>query len=289
VSAHLRVRQALNPFPAFDIDMANIFLDEYDYDRARQWLMDTEGFLLKSVAAYVIAIWSIKYIMADRKPFNLQTPLILWNAALAVFSILGFIRTTPTFLRVISEHGITHTYTHISEMQTDKVAGYWTFLWVVSKIPELVDTLFIVARKRPLMFMHWYHHALTGWFAFVTFYSENAYMIWVVWLNYFIHSVMYSYYCLRAMRVRVPPQVAQQITGAQIVQFLITHAVMAHLAWLVFTTNGQYAVTLKGFAIGAFMEVTYLLLWFRFYHISYIAKGGKKYVQHKDAAAVKAE
>lgn len=31
--------------------------------------------------------------------------------------------------------------------------------------------------------MHWYHHALTGWFAFVTFYEQNAYMIWVVWLN----------------------------------------------------------------------------------------------------------
>lgn len=261
----------------------SIFFEEYDYDKARQWLVDTEPFLLKCVAVYVIAIFSIKYIMRDRKPFDLQTPLTVWNALLAVFSILGFVFTTPTFLSVISEHGLQHTYTHISDMQKGKTAGYWTFLWVVSKIPELVDTLFIVARKRPLMFMHWYHHALTGWFAFVTFYEQNAYMIWVVWLNYFIHSIMYTYYCLRAMKVRVPPQVSQQITGAQIVQFLITHAVMAHLAWLVFTTNGQYAVTLRGYAVGAFMELTYLLLWFRFYYISYMKQGGKKYVQHKQA------
>lgn len=83
------------------------------------------------------------------------------------------------------------TYTHVSEIQTNSIGGYWTFLWVVSKIPELIDTIFIVLRKKPLMFMHWYHHALTGYFAFVTFYQENAYMVWVVWLNYFIHSFMY--------------------------------------------------------------------------------------------------
>lgn len=53
---------------------------------------------------------------------------------------------------------------------------------------------------------------------------------------------------------------------------------MAHVWYLVNTTNIKYAVTFKGFAIGAFMEVTYLLLWFRFYYISYIGGGGKKYL-----------
>lgn len=129
----------------------------------------------------------------------------------------------------------------------------------MSKIPELIDTFFIVLRKKPLMFMHWYHHALTGYFAFVTFYEENAYMVWVVWLNYFIHSFMYrfvnileltvilfqehslkdvilvslytapvkifpenfSYYCARALHFRVPPQFAQILTGAQIVQVCV--------------------------------------------------------------------
>jgi hypothetical protein len=49
------------------------------------------------------------------------------------------------------------------------------------------------------------------------------------------------------------------------------------------TTTKAYAVTFRGFAIGAFMEVTYLLLWFRFYYISYIGGGGKKYLAHKGA------
>jgi len=263
--------------------MMDIFFAPYNYRSAKQWLVDTEPLLLKCVAVYVVAIFSIKLVMVSRKPFGLQNFLKLWNAILAVFSIAGFVYVTPTFLRVISQKGLQYTYTNISEIQTGKNAGYWCFLWCVSKIPELIDTLFIVLRKKPLMFMHWYHHAMNGWFAFVTFYEDCAYMVWVVWLNYFIHSWMYSYYCARALNIRVPPQFAQLLTGAQIIQFLITHAVMGHLLYLMGTTNRKYAITARGFAIGGFMEVTYLLLWFRFYYISYIAGGGKKYVAHKNA------
>jgi len=259
-------------------DSLAIFFEDYDYVRAKQWLINHESLLLKCVVAYVVSIFAIKLTMTNRRPFGLQPLLAVWNAILAVFSIAGFVLMTPTMWKVISQKGLQHTYTHISELQTDKVAGYWAFVWCVSKIPELIDTIFIVLRKKPLMFMHWYHHAVTGYFAFVTFYEDNAYMIWVVWLNYFIHSWMYTYYCARAMNYKIPPQFAQLLTGAQIVQFLITHAVMGHLLVLMSNTTDKYAVTFRGFAIGAFMELSYLILWFRFYYISYIRGGGKKYV-----------
>lgn len=57
---------------------------------------------------------------------------------------------------------------------------------------------------------------------------------------------------------------------------------MGHLLILTGTNKHNYDVTIKGFAIGAFMEITYLLLWFRFYFISYIGDGGKKYRQHAE-------
>uniref|UniRef100_A0A915CL15 Elongation of very long chain fatty acids protein n=1 Tax=Ditylenchus dipsaci TaxID=166011 RepID=A0A915CL15_9BILA len=262
----------------------SIFFSEYNYERTKQWLSDHEGFQIKASIAYILTIWVIKYVMANRKPFEFTYPLIYWNAFVAVFSIAGFVRMTPTVFRAIQTKGLTHTYTQIGELQTDKVAGYWAFLWVVSKVPEFVDTIFIVLRKKPLMFMHWYHHALTGYFAYVTFAQGNAYAMWVVYMNYFIHSFMYTYFCIRALtpvfRFRVHPQFAQWMTGAQIVQFLITHVVMGHLLYLCATTNKTYAVTVKGFAVGTIMEVSYLLLWFHFYYVSYIGGGGKKYLAH---------
>ncbi|KAI6175469.1 Elongation of very long chain fatty acids protein [Aphelenchoides bicaudatus] len=265
----------------------SIFVDEYNYDQAKQWLIDHQPFLLKSVAVYVVAIFSIKFLMRERKPYGLVGPLIWWNAFLALFSLLGFVFTTPAFVKTIYNHGIQHTYTHINAMHTDKTAGYWTFLWIVSKIPEFVDTFFIVLRKKPLMFMHWYHHALTGYFAFHTFYAENAYMVWVVWMNYLIHFAMYSYYGLRALHVRIPPIMAQILTTSQMIQFLITIAWMTHAGFML-SAGQKVAATAYGLFIGQFMMWTYLILWMRFYYVSYFRSGGKKYQQHK-SNGVKAE
>ncbi|KAI6220341.1 Elongation of very long chain fatty acids protein [Aphelenchoides fujianensis] len=267
-----------------------IFFRDYDYEESKQWLVEHQPFLFKAVAFYVVAIFSIKWVQRDRKPFDLVTPLILWNAFLAIFSLLGFLFTTPAFLRVISKHGIQHTYTHISEIQTDRTSGYWCFLWIVSKIPEFVDTFFIVLRKKPLMLMHWYHHALTGYFAFHTFYMDNAYMVWVVWMNYIIHFAMYSYYGLRAMHVRIAPWIAQTITTSQMIQFIITIVWMFHAQWML-ATGQKVAATPYGLFLGQFMMWTYLVLWIRFYYQSYFAKGGKKYVAHqnKSEKAVKSQ
>jgi elongation of very long chain fatty acids protein 6 len=258
----------------------SIFTEEYDYERAKQWSVDHQPFLFKCVAVYLVAIFTIKYLQRDRKPFNLLGPLIAWNAFLAIFSLLGFLFVTPAFLKVIREHGIQHTYTHINLVHTDKTAGYWVLMWNISKIPEFVDTFFIVLRKKPLMLMHWYHHALTGYFAFHTFYSDNAYMIWVVWMNYAIHFAMYSYYALRALHVKIPPAIAQAITTSQMIQFIITIVWMSH-AGLMLANGQKVAATPWGLFIGQFMMWTYLVLWLRFYYVSYYGKGGKKYQQAK--------
>ena len=40
---------------------------------------------------------------------EIRGALILWNAFLAVFSIMGALRTWTEFLHVLSEHGIHHS------------------------------------------------------------------------------------------------------------------------------------------------------------------------------------
>ena len=52
-----------------------------------------------------------------------------------------------------------HFYYFNSYIEDDKVSGFWATMFVLSKVPELGDTIFIVLRKQPLIFLHWYHHA----------------------------------------------------------------------------------------------------------------------------------
>ncbi|KAJ1352275.1 hypothetical protein KIN20_008573 [Parelaphostrongylus tenuis] len=265
-----------------------ILFSEFDYERAKDYCASIENFSVKLAIAYVVSIFSIKFYMKDRKAYDLQIPLSIWNAILSVFSALGFFYTFSTFLSVARKHGFSHITTHISEVYTDKTCGYWVFLWVLSKTPELIDTIFIVLRKRPLMFMHWYHHAFTSYYAIVNYWEENAHMIWLVWMNYGIHALMYGYYFLRAIRVNVSPKVAQTITTMQMIQMTIAILAQLHVGILAFTTTGPYAVTFRGWFIGMFMLTTYLALWIRFYNISYYNNGGKKYVAHMNSNVKKA-
>ena len=48
---------------------------------------------------------------------------------------------------------------------------------------------------------------------------------WFVSMNYVVHSAMYSYYALKAMRYRVPQFVSIVITTAQLVQMVVGCAV----------------------------------------------------------------
>lgn len=60
------------------------------------------------------------------------------------------------FLYNWKKHGLPYSLCH--SCNPDSVAAYWSFLFAVSKVIELGDTLFIVLRKKPLIFLHYYHH-----------------------------------------------------------------------------------------------------------------------------------
>ena len=49
---------------------------------------------------------------------------------------------------------------HPSFTHGEKDIGFWVMLFAVSKLFELIDTLFIILRKKPLIFLHW---CALGW------------------------------------------------------------------------------------------------------------------------------
>lgn len=111
-------------------------------------------------AVYIAAIYGIQWWMRDREAYQLKMPLFWWNLSLGIFSIIGFARMIPGFMYVLQQPD--GFYTSICRKKDTNIPmGFWTLLFILSKYIELGDTVFIVLRKRPLIFLQWYHHLVT--------------------------------------------------------------------------------------------------------------------------------
>ena len=69
------------------------------------------------------------------------------------------------------------------------------------QIPELFDTVFIILKKKPLIFLHWYHHVTVLLYCWNSYVTESGAGIYFAAMNYAVHAVMYTYYFLQAVRV----------------------------------------------------------------------------------------
>lgn len=56
------------------------------------------------------------------------------------------------------------------------------------QIPELGDTIFVVLRKKPLIFLHWYHHVTVLLYCWHSYYEQTTYGLYFVSMNYTVHG-----------------------------------------------------------------------------------------------------
>lgn len=165
-------------------------------------------------------------------------------------------------------------YSFYSFLTDDTVSSFWTFLFVLSKLPEFGDTVFIVLRKQPLIFLHWYHHILTllyAWYAFKDFTSSAR---WFVVMNSLIHSFMYSYYACRALKIRIPRVISVFITASQICQ-MAAGCYVNYKAWQFMSSNIPCSITKSNLIVSSLMYFSYFLLFARFFYLSYLGRRTK--------------
>ena len=130
-------------------------------------------------AIYVVLVFGGQRIMADREPFELKWSLAAWNLLLAVFSFIGMVRVVPQILLNVHEFGIEYTMCSRPDVQYGMGAsGVWTTLFILSKPFELIDTAFIVLRKKPLIFLHWYHHVTVMIFCWHSYATKAGNASW---------------------------------------------------------------------------------------------------------------
>ena len=240
---------------------------------AISWTNNNWPIPIISSILYLALIYFGKQWMKNREPFDLKGPLFMWNASKAILSVIGASVCVPALISSVREKGFVYTScTSDGFYESDNsVICFWIFLLVVSKVMELGDTFFIVLRKKPLIFLHWYHQVsilYLSWFVFSM--SATGIAHWSSSLHYTIHSIMYSYYAATSVSIRFPVIVPSFITMLQLVQMIIGTTVNL----IAFAHRSSCPVDSAAALSGAIILISYAVLFGEYFIRRYVL--GKK-------------
>ncbi|CUG00463.1 membrane-associated protein, putative [Bodo saltans] len=271
----------------------------FDCHAMHRWVRSNQyATPVAAVIAYLLAIFVVLPLVRWRQrsavPAAMKHLFALWNLLLSLFSGYGVYVCAPFVWRMISEKGMRYAVCS-DDMMLGGTAGdehaacygtvgFMMTLFMLSKLPELLDTVFLVVMHKDVLFLHWYHHVtvlMYSWFAY-----HNATPSAVVFgtMNYCVHSVMYFYF-FASQYTKAFGFLRKPITSIQLMQMVLGVSITAFA--YVYENDAGNAETPcsrtykdSGFYLFCFVLYgSYLLLFAKLYYDSYIKKsrgGGKK-------------
>lgn len=217
--------------------------------------------------------------MRSRSAFRFDALFKLHNFGLTLLSGALLVLFLEQLIPTLLSKGVYHAVCNR--------AGGWTqplvllyYLNYLTKYVEFIDTCFLFLRKKPLSFLHTYHHGATALLCYLQL-SGGTPVSWVpIVLNLGVHCLMYYYYFQSARGIKIWWK--QYITQLQIIQFIID------LGFVYFTSYNllvnKYAPELPHYGTcdgtvsaafsGAAILTSYLFLFIAFYFATY-KKSGK--------------
>ncbi|KAL9130405.1 MAG: hypothetical protein Q9217_001413 [Psora testacea] len=108
--------------------------------------------------------------------------------------------------------------------------AFYGWLFYLSKFYEVVDTIIILSKGKKSSLLQTYHHAgaMFAMWAGIRYMSPPIWMFTLI--NSGLHTLMYTYYTLSALTIRVPPVLKRTLTFLQIAQIVFGGSyALAHL------------------------------------------------------------
>lgn len=181
--------------------------------------------VLSIVTFYLIFVKIIgPKLMENREAFKMKKFMIYYSLLLSLGNGIGFLVgiTAANFgIDAFTCKMANSSSSSISTFQ-DNVYIYGGWLYFVSKLIDLIDTVIFVLRKshRQVSGLHLFHHSfmpLATWAGLK--YIPGGNIVLIPLINTLIHSVMYAYYGLTAAGQKVWWK--QYLTLMQVIQFII--------------------------------------------------------------------
>ncbi|KAI8894132.1 GNS1/SUR4 family-domain-containing protein [Globomyces pollinis-pini] len=192
--------------------------------------MSDLGIIVWTWAIYFTTILSLKFIMRNREPMKLLYITAIHNLFLCFGSLGMFIAGGIAIYETIRLHNDPSDI--FCSIHADTSVGMmpWAlYIYYLSKFPELLDTVILVLKKKNVIFLHWYHHAIVMLMVWTWIESKITVSIFGLMLNTGIHVLMYWYYTASSFGWNV--WYKKYITKAQIIQFVLSFIVLLPFAY----------------------------------------------------------
>ena len=265
----------------FNTNHSTVFEFEkaFNYKDQITWFEKNWTLSFTCCAVYVVVIFGLQAWMQNRPRYNLRYALTGWSLMLAMFSWICAARLLYDCYFFVKTYGWKASM--CDPVFYKGVSGFWCWLFVLSKLPELGDTIFIVLRKQRLIFLHWYHHItvlLYAWYSYSHYIAPGRYFILI---NAGVHAIMYTYYAVRAAKlVRIPSWINVSITTIQILQMVVGCYVNVY-AYFLLKKGEPCSMTHDNIKYALLMYFSYFMLFAHFFYHTYINKYAPKKI-HKE-------
>lgn len=227
-----------------------------------------------AIPCYLAIIFTLQKYMRNRPPVSLRAATFLHNVFLCVLSAAMGAGVLAEVIRVLIrrtavEGPLAAVRAVLCDPSGESMSGrmgWWMYVFYASKFYELGDTLIMVLKKRPLNFLHVYHHSIVIPLFYV-YMSTSMVLQWIlVVANSSVHVAMYYYYAMSAIGQKVWWK--KYITQAQIIQFIIDLTATWPYPFLYFSQSGCSG-SMRGWLFGQAVGASFFKLFCDFYFRSY--------------------
>lgn len=245
-------------------------VEEYSFERFKRegWPATTYTALVVAIVGYLVTIYALREFMKNRKRMELNLVCAAHNFFLSALSLVMFLGLIFNVYKLwkTSTDPWNDFLCDSNRRLADTPLNYWTYIFYLSKYYELLDTVIIVLKKRPLIFLHVYHHIITMVLVYVMMDNTVA----VRWLpsvaNCLVHIPMYYYYGMASLGISLWWK--KYITKMQISQFVID--VIGINGGIYYFYHGiQCASSTESWIFGQSVIVSFLVLFINFYRKTY--------------------
>jgi len=258
----------------------NVLVESINKVRQEElWLLHTDGqyFSYAVVAAYLLVfVYGLPAMFKNRESLNLKSVITWWNFVLFLFSLICVIWSFVWNILIFQSDGFNGLVCDPNGQLWKGQPMFIIFIFLISKYVELGDTFFLAIGKKPMHFLHWYHHATVLLYCLLADSTKSS-LAWLFGVvNAWIHSFMYYYYYQATIGRKV--WWGKWLTLAQTSQMVI--GIFLTGTWVYYNYVMQYKCSTTNpellLAASIVMYGSYFILFIRFYGEKYEGKPSEK-------------